>query len=68
LKLSQDEYERATALITHATLKLSIERSFPELSKSDQDAVFIGVIARLAHSRGFSIHRVFVHHDEDEGE
>jgi hypothetical protein len=67
MPITPTEYERATAIVTHATLKVSIDRSYPELSPEDRDALIVGVIDRMARMRGWAIRREFVL-SEDEGE
>jgi hypothetical protein len=65
MPISPTEYERATAIVTHATLKVSIDRAYPELDSSDRDAMFISIIDRLARMRGFTIRREFMLVDEE---
>lgn len=52
---SKDEYERVTAIVTHATISRSLETAWPDLSNEDRDAMFVAIIERLARMRGFSI-------------
>jgi hypothetical protein len=59
MPISPSEYERATAIAMHATLKVSLDRAYPELTSSERDAMFMGVIERLARMRGFAIRREF---------
>jgi hypothetical protein len=49
------EYEKLTAIVTHATITKSVASSFPHLTLEEIDAMFIGVVDRLARMRGWSI-------------
>lgn len=53
------EYERVTAIVTHATLMISIQRAYPKLTIEDRDAMVIGIIDRLARMRGWAVRREF---------
>ena len=66
MTFSQDDYARATAIITHAVLTKGIEASYPSLSPREQDEMFITVIDRLARMRGWAIRRESVLIDEGE--
>lgn len=56
-QMTPDEYERTTAIVTHATISRSIETAFPRSSAEDRDAMFVAVIDRLARMRGYVIRR-----------
>ena len=60
MTFSQDDYARATAIITHAVLTKGIEASYPSLSPCEQDEMFIAIIDRLARMRGWSVKREHV--------
>jgi hypothetical protein len=49
------EYAAATAIVTSATLKMSIERRWPYLQEQDRELIFIDVLDRIARMRGWSI-------------
>ncbi len=66
MTFSQDDYARATAIITHAVLTKGIEASYPSLSPRDQDEMFIAVIDRLARMRGWVIRRELAMADDGE--
>jgi hypothetical protein len=53
--LSPENYIRVTAIITHATLKRTIETAYPDLSPMHQDEMMIDVIGRIARMRGWSL-------------
>jgi hypothetical protein len=60
------DYIRATAIVTQATIRMSLEASWPELSSNERDQLLIQVLDRIARMRGWSIKREFV--DSEEGE
>jgi hypothetical protein len=62
------DYARATAIITSATLKMSIEHSWPHLQEEDREAMFIDILDRMARIRGWSLRREPVMADEEAGE
>lgn len=66
MPIDPNEYERATAIVTHATMQLSIERAYPNLSQEDHDAMFIAVLDRMARMRGWVIRREFAEAEEGE--
>lgn len=65
-QIDPNEYERLTAVVTHATIQISIERSYPDLSREDHDAMFIAVLDRMARMRGWAIRREFAEAEEGE--
>jgi hypothetical protein len=66
-QISQDQYERISAIISHATLTKSVEMAYPNMPPSEQDALIVGVIDRMARMRGWSVRREFVlEHEEGE--
>jgi hypothetical protein len=67
MPISQDEYERISAIVTHATLTKSVEMAWPNMPPSEQDALIVGVIDRLARMRGWAVRREFLL-DDEEGE
>jgi hypothetical protein len=66
-EMQPSEYVAATAIITNATLKMSIARSWPHLQEEDRDVMFIEVLDRMARLWGWSIRREPVL-AEDDGE
>ena len=66
MTFSQDDYARATAIITHAVLTKGIEASYPGLPPREQDEMFIAVLDRLARMRGWAIKRENAMADDDE--
>lgn len=52
--LSPDDYVRTTAIVTHATIKRTLEGAFPELSITQHDELFISVIEEIARLRGIA--------------
>lgn len=66
MPLDPTEYERATAIVTHATIARSLAISFPKMSDEDRDMMFVAIIDRMAQMRGWRIKREFA--DVEEGE
>lgn len=66
MPIDPTEYERLTAIVTHTTLSVSIQRAYPELSLEDRDAMFIGVIDRLARMRGCAVKREWMLSEEQD--
>jgi hypothetical protein len=66
MPVTQDEYERITAIVSHATLTKSVEYAYPDMPPSEQDALIVGVIDRMARMRGWSVRREFVLEEEGE--
>jgi hypothetical protein len=66
MPISQDEYERISAIVTHATLTKSVEMAWPNMPPSEQDALIVGVIDRLARMRGWAVRREFVLNEDEE--
>lgn len=54
--IKPDDYAQATALVTHATIKRSLESTFPKLTSAEHDQMFLTIIDRIARMRGY-IHR-----------
>jgi hypothetical protein len=65
-QLSQDEYERISAIVSHAALTKSVEQAYPNMPPSEQDALVVGVIDRMARMRGWSVKREFLVDVDDE--
>lgn len=65
MEINPTEYERATAIVVHATIKRSIENAYPNLSTDDCDAMFIGILDRLARLRGWAIRREYVDAEDE---
>ena len=65
--LSPENYARVTAIVTHATLKRTIEEAFPHLSPLHQGELMIDIIGRLARMRGHEV-RYVASYTECEGE
>jgi hypothetical protein len=57
MPLDSNDYARASALITHATLVRSIETSYPTLSMKDQNQILIDILDRIARMRGWGLRR-----------
>jgi hypothetical protein len=51
------DYVKATAIITSASLKLSIEHSWPYLQERDREVMIIDILDRMARLRGWSLRR-----------
>jgi hypothetical protein len=67
MPIDQNEYEKISAILTSAMLTKSVEYAYPEMPPSEQDALVIGVIDRMARMRGWIVRREFVM-SEEEGE
>ena len=65
MPISQDEYEKISAIVTHATLTKSVEFAYPDMPPSEQDALIVGVIDRVARMRGWSVRREFIKNEDD---
>jgi hypothetical protein len=66
-KINVNKYERISAIISHATLTKSVEMAYPDMPPSEQDALIVGVIDRMARMRGWAVRREFVlEHEEEE--
>jgi hypothetical protein len=66
MPITEEEYEKISAIITHATLTKSVEYAWPDMPPSEQDAIVVGVIDRMARMRGWSVRREFVLNEEEE--
>jgi hypothetical protein len=66
MPISQDEYEKITAIVSHATLTKSVEYAWPNMPPSEQDAIIVGIIDRMARLRGWSVRREFLMSEEEE--
>lgn len=66
MPIDPTEYERLTAIVTHTTLSVSIQRAYPELSIEDRDAMFIAVVDRLARMRGWAVRPEHVDAEDDQ--
>jgi hypothetical protein len=66
MPITQDEYEKISAIVTHATLTKSVEYAWPDMPPSEQDAIVVGVIDRMARMRGWAVRREFVESEEEE--
>jgi hypothetical protein len=66
MPITQDDYERITAIVSHATLTKSVEYAWPNMPPSEQDALIVGVIDRMARMRGWTVRREFVRSEEEE--
>jgi hypothetical protein len=64
--LSPDNYERVAAIVSYGTIKLSIERAFPELSAQQHAEMIVAVIDRMARMQGWSVRREPAMADGDE--
>jgi hypothetical protein len=64
-QISQDDYERISAIVSHAALTKSVEQAYPNMPPSEQDALIVGVIDRMARLRGWAVKREFVLEDVD---
>ena len=51
------DYARASALVVRATLIRGIETSFPNLTMTEQDAVLLDILDRIALRMGWTIKR-----------
>jgi hypothetical protein len=60
------EYERMTAEVTRTIISRSIEIAYPMFSSQDREAMFVGVIDRLARMRGWSIRRDFIRGEDND--
>lgn len=67
MPLDPTEYERATAIISHATITRSLQIAFPSMSTEDRDMMFVAIIDRMARMRGWKIQRERIL-DEVDGE
>ena len=68
-RLSPENYARVTATVTHATLKLTVETAYPDLSPLHQSELITDVICRLARMRGYEARYVASYtNTEDSGE
>jgi hypothetical protein len=65
-QISQDDYERISAIVSHAALTKSVEQAYPNMPPSEQDALVVGVIDRMARLRGWSVKREFLQDADDE--
>jgi hypothetical protein len=65
--LTYEDFSRATAIINHAVIKMSVEKTFPNASNKEQDDMILLVIERMARMRGYAIRReVFEGADESD--
>lgn len=62
------DYAKATAIITSATIQMSLQRSWSHLQEEDREAMFIDILDRMARMRGWSVRREPVMADEEAGE
>jgi hypothetical protein len=64
--IDHNEYERISAIVSHAALTKSVEQAYPNMPPSEQDALIVGVIDRMARMRGWSVKREFLLDEEEE--
>jgi hypothetical protein len=64
--IDHNDYERISAIVSHAALTKSVEQAYPDMPPSEQDALIVGIIDRMARLRGWSVRREFVLEDESE--
>lgn len=64
-QIDPNEYERATAIVTHATLTRSVANAYPSMTMEEFDAMIVGILDRIARMRGWAIRREHVMADED---
>ena len=57
MPVSQADYERATAIISHAVITKSVTLTYPDLTMRDRDEMIISIIDRMARMRGWAIKR-----------
>jgi hypothetical protein len=66
-KIDINQYEQISAIVSHAALTKSVEMAYPDMPPSEQDALIVGIIDRMARMRGWSVRREFVlAHEEEE--
>jgi hypothetical protein len=61
-------YEKTTAIALHLMIKVSLKRSYPNLSVAEHNEMFINIIDQMARMRGWAIRRERSMAEEDEGE
>ena len=54
-RLNPENYARVSSIITHSTLKATVDFTFPDLSDRERGEVIIDIIARMARMRGWEI-------------
>jgi hypothetical protein len=65
VRADQDEYARATAIVAHTTISMSITHRFPELTPEERAQMFVDIIDRLARLRGWSVRREVCARDDE---
>jgi hypothetical protein len=55
MAIDPDKYVRATAIISHAAIKMSLEKAYPELSMTEHDHMFLAIIDRMARFRNYTL-------------
>ena len=67
-RLSPENYARVSSIITHATIKATVDTTFPDLSQQERGEVIIDIIGRLARMRGYELRCVHAYATTDEEE
>ena len=70
-RLNPENYARVSSIITHSTIKATVDFTFPDLTKRERDEVIIDIIARMARMRGYElrcVHAYATADEEDHGE
>lgn len=66
MPIDPTEYERATAIITHATLTRTVANAYPHFSMEEFDAMIVGILDRMARMRGWAIRREYADAENSE--
>lgn len=66
MPVDPNEYERLSAIITHATLTRSVANAYPGMTMEEFDAMIVGILDRIARMRGWAIRRERVMAEDDE--
>ena len=69
-RLNPENYARVSSIITHSTLKATVDFTFPDLSDGERGEVIIDIIARMARMRGYEVRCVhaYASANDDGGE
>jgi hypothetical protein len=63
-QLSPENYARVTAIVTRATLIISLEKSFPMSTPEEREQILIDVLSQIAHRCGYELRR-FIFEEAD---
>jgi hypothetical protein len=65
-QLNPENYTRVSAIVIRETLKSSLEKSFPDHTTKEREAMLIDIVSRVSRMYGHEVRRVVF--EEADGE